>query len=92
MTKKSLDKIDVDILIALNKYGFKTSTEKLGKIVNIPSRTLRYRLSKLKENGFLDLYYPLIQERKLGIGEAYVLIQSSLDLIDLKGNFLFLFH
>ena len=40
---------DLVIIQALDKFGPKTSTRQLSKILDIPSRTIRYRISKLKE-------------------------------------------
>ena len=66
---------DLTIIDALDKYGSKTSTKDLSKKINIPPRTIRYRLSKLRERGFLTPYHVLTHERKLGIGENIIVLR-----------------
>ncbi|MGY5854409.1 MAG: winged helix-turn-helix transcriptional regulator [Candidatus Thorarchaeota archaeon] len=72
-----LDDTDKDILVALQTSKVKLSTRDLSKELGIPGRTLRYRLKKLKEKGILGP--PMLQtyERKLGLGEKLLLIQSN---------------
>ncbi len=66
---------DLTIIEALDKYGSKTSTKDLSKKINIPPRTIRYRLSKLRERGFLTPYHVLTHERKLGVGENIIVLR-----------------
>lgn len=46
MVKKGFDQKDLSIISALNEYGARTPTRELSKILNIPTRTLRHRLTK----------------------------------------------
>ncbi len=71
-----LNDIDVQILKKLESEGAKTSTRDLGKILDIPDRTVRYRLNRLREKKIL--HSPIIQtyERKLGLAEKVLLLRS----------------
>ncbi|MHA2047472.1 MAG: winged-helix domain-containing protein, partial [Candidatus Thorarchaeota archaeon] len=77
-----LDEIDMSILRVLEEHGTKISTrevsEHLQKISeeNIPERTVRYRISKLKEKGVLCKAKVQTHERKLGLAE-YILVATS---------------
>ncbi len=86
--KKSLDTLDLQILSALNQLGGKASAELLSQILNHPARTIRYRLSKLKEAGYLKFLYAMTHDRKLGLGDALL----TLDLSPGVSNLDSLFH
>jgi DNA-binding Lrp family transcriptional regulator len=66
----------LDIVEALDKFGPKASTEQLSDHLNIPSRTVRYRLAKLKSRGFLKPIRAITHERKIGLGENVIFIQE----------------
>ena len=51
-----LDEKDIKIMEALTKYGPKISTESLSQKLDIPSRTIRYRIFKLKEKGVIEWF------------------------------------
>ncbi len=74
--KSSLDDIDLDILHALEELGTKVSTRELSERIGHPDRTIRYRISKLKEKGILCKAKVQTHERKLGLAE-YILIATS---------------
>ncbi len=74
---KKLDKKDLKILNELDRLGPRASTLHLSKILNIPSRTIRYRISRLKEQGIISETFPITFERKLGLGSDLVLIAPS---------------
>ncbi|MFX0140728.1 MAG: winged helix-turn-helix transcriptional regulator [Candidatus Hodarchaeota archaeon] len=74
---KFLDHKDLEIVKILDKMNQKVSTRELSKILGIPSRTIRYRLSKLKERGFLHPLQAMTHERKLGLGENIIVLQES---------------
>lgn len=76
MAEYELDDKDIRILNALEKYGAKKSTEELEKMLDIPARTIRYRLSKMKENKILLSPYAMTYERKLGLGEHILIINQ----------------
>ncbi len=71
-----LDDIDAKILLALEKVGPDASTTDLSKTLDIPGRTIRYHMNKLQKLGLLRS--PKIQtyERKLGLGERIIILQS----------------
>lgn len=72
-----IDQKDLDIVMALEKYGPKKSTEELSNLLNIPSRTIRYRLAKLEKKGLLQPLHIMTHERKIGLGEHIILLQEN---------------
>jgi len=74
--KSSLDPLDLKILRALEEYGTKVSTRELSEHLDEPGRTIRYRISKLKESGILCKAKVQTHERKLGLAE-YILVATS---------------
>lgn len=74
--KSSLDPLDSKILHALEEHGTKISTRELSELLDEPSRTIRYRISKLKERGILCKSSVMTHERKLGLAE-YILVVTS---------------
>lgn len=76
---RPLDQKDVDIIGALDRLGGKTSTEELHQALpNIPARTIRYRLTKMREAGDLYPAKTNTHERKLGLGENIILTDTTL--------------
>jgi DNA-binding Lrp family transcriptional regulator len=75
-TNAVLDDIDLRILKALEMGGAKVSTTQLSEQLDIPSRTIRYHMNRMRENGFLKPSSIQTYERKLGLGERVVLLQS----------------
>jgi len=75
-TTLPLSKIDVDILKTLEAEGAKTSTRDLSKILDVPDRTIRYRISRLKEKKLLRSLTVQTYERKLGLAEKVLFIRS----------------
>jgi DNA-binding Lrp family transcriptional regulator len=71
-----LDKKDLEIINALFKYGFGSSSRFLSEKINVPDRTISYRLKALKEKGLLRIY-PFTNERRLGLGDCIISIQES---------------
>ena len=74
---RPLDQKDVDIIGALDKLGGKTSTEELSQATNIPARTVRYRLQKLRDAKILHNARTFTHERKLGLGENILLLHTT---------------
>ncbi|MHA1287910.1 MAG: winged helix-turn-helix transcriptional regulator, partial [Candidatus Thorarchaeota archaeon] len=70
--KASLDPLDKKIIRALEEHGAKVSTRELSELLGKSDRTIRYRISKLKEKGFVCKAKVRTHERKLGLAE-YVL-------------------
>lgn len=71
-----LDDTDVGILSAIQKDASKISTSELSEQLGIPDRTVRYRLNKLREQGLLRPPKLMTYERKIGLGEQLLLLQS----------------
>jgi len=69
-----LDEKDLAIMQTIEDYGPKVSTEVLSDKLGFPSRTIRYRINKLKEKGFLKPIKMKTHERKLGMGENIILL------------------
>ncbi|MHA1615079.1 MAG: winged helix-turn-helix transcriptional regulator [Candidatus Thorarchaeota archaeon] len=75
--KVTLDDLDKEILLALEELGTKVSTRELSeRLDNVSSRTIRYRISKLKEKGIICKAKVQTHERKLGLAE-YVIVATS---------------
>ena len=70
----SFDEKDLRVMQELDKNGPKTSTEQLSEILNIPPRTIRYRISRLKEKGIMKPYVITTHERKIGMGDNLILL------------------
>lgn len=73
----SLDSKDIAIVSALERIGGKSSTKQLSEVTGIPSRTVRYRISKLRESEILSDPYPITHERKFGMGESFVAMKAT---------------
>jgi len=75
--KVALDDLDKEILLVMEELGTKASTRELSeRLDNVSSRTIRYRISKLKENGIICKAKVQTHERKLGLAE-YVIVATS---------------
>ncbi len=74
---RPLDQKDIDILGALDVLGGKSSTEELSQRTGIPARTVRYRLQKLRDSGVLRPARTQTHERKLGLGENIILVDTT---------------
>jgi DNA-binding Lrp family transcriptional regulator len=74
---RPLDQKDVDIIGALDRLGGKTSTEELSQVTNIPARTVRYRLTKMRDAGVIYPTRTFTHERKLGLGEYIILADTT---------------
>jgi DNA-binding Lrp family transcriptional regulator len=72
-----LNDTDVAILKILEEKGAKTSTKELGEILGISDRTARYRLNRLKEKGLLKRVTVRTYERKIGVGDMIIVVQSN---------------
>ncbi|MFX1263743.1 MAG: winged helix-turn-helix transcriptional regulator [Promethearchaeota archaeon] len=76
-SEQSIDRKDLDIISALDEVGAKASAKKLSETLGIPSRTVRYRLSRLRRNGILHPPQAIPHERKIGLGEVFVAMETS---------------
>ncbi|MGY5852634.1 MAG: Lrp/AsnC family transcriptional regulator, partial [Candidatus Thorarchaeota archaeon] len=77
MEPKKLDKKDAEILTALDRMGGNVSAERLAEILDYPARTIRYRLSKLKDSGYLTTLLAMSHELQFGLGDAVVLLDTT---------------
>jgi DNA-binding Lrp family transcriptional regulator len=76
--KTALDRKDLRILTELDKMGGNASAQELSEVLkDIPARTIRYRISVLKERGILLPSFIQTDERKLGLGEGILILQES---------------
>ncbi len=75
--KVSLDPLDQKILKALEELGTKVSTRELSERLDEPSRTIRYRISKMKEKGIICKDKVQTHERKLGLAEYILVVTTS---------------
>jgi len=77
MTEKSvqLNSKDIQIIKMLDSH-YKISTEKISEKLDIPARSIRYRISKLKEKGILSKRLAITHERKLGLREQFIYINE----------------
>ncbi|MHA2159015.1 MAG: winged helix-turn-helix transcriptional regulator [Candidatus Thorarchaeota archaeon] len=73
---KKLDRKDIDIIGALARLGPKMSTEEVSELVDIPARTVRYRIKKLRETGMLRPSRVMALERRMGLGERVFIVNA----------------
>jgi DNA-binding Lrp family transcriptional regulator len=77
--RAALDRKDLRILAVLDKMGGSASAQEIGEALDIPARTVRYRLSVLMERGTLLPSYYQTHERKVGLGERILVVQEFAD-------------
>lgn len=73
---KKLDRKDIDIIGAISRLGPKMSTEEVSELVDIPARTVRYRIKKLRETGMLRPSRVMALERRMGLGENVFIVNA----------------
>ncbi|MFW9768794.1 MAG: winged helix-turn-helix transcriptional regulator [Candidatus Thorarchaeota archaeon] len=71
-----MDQKDIDIIGAISRFGHKMSTEEVGEIVEIPARTVRYRIKKMREAGVLNPTRVMALERRMGLGESIFIVEA----------------
>ena len=74
---KRLDKKDRAILNALEQLGGKASAEQVADVLkpSMKGRTVRYRIQRLRETGFLETLIAQTHETKIGLGDCKVLLE-----------------
>ncbi|MHA1908091.1 MAG: AsnC family transcriptional regulator [Candidatus Thorarchaeota archaeon] len=72
-----LDRKDLNILGALGRLGGKISAEELAEITEYAPRTIRYRLKRLRDEGYLTHLYAMTHESKFGMGDAILVLEES---------------
>ncbi|HUT82881.1 MAG TPA: winged helix-turn-helix transcriptional regulator [Candidatus Bathyarchaeia archaeon] len=75
-TIKEFDYTDIQIISILDKEH-KISTEKISELLDIPARSIRYRLQRLREKGIFQKKIIITHERKLGMRESFFFIQEN---------------
>ena len=76
--QKSYDFKDIQIIKTIDESkGSKISTEEISKKLGIPSRSIRYRITKLKDQGILNEKTIIAHERKLGIREYFIVVEEN---------------
>ncbi|MBD3192930.1 MAG: winged helix-turn-helix transcriptional regulator, partial [Candidatus Heimdallarchaeota archaeon] len=74
----TFDYKDIKIIRAIDEQTeANPSSTEISKIVNIPARSIRYRLAKLKEQQLLQEKTVITHERKLGIRENFMIVQEN---------------
>jgi len=68
---------DLDIINELDKFGPQIPATQISRNLNIPARTIRYRLTKLKEKKLLNPAFVFMHERKLGLGEQILILEEN---------------
>lgn len=75
---KLYDYKDIQIVSTLDKHQeSRTSTKVISKELDIPSRSIRYRIAKLKASNILQEKSIITHERKLGIREHFFIIEEN---------------
>lgn len=77
MTKKRPRLQDSVLLDAITRFGGKVTATELGETLGYPDRTIRYRIQRLREKGYLGRVWPQTFDTKLGLGDAAVIFDLS---------------
>jgi len=88
-TKKKLT--DETLLDALTRLGGKVTATELGQILGHPERTVRYRMKRLREKGYLGRVWPQTNDIKLGLGDGNLILNMSERYRKLPRKFLYCF-
>ena len=75
-TTRKFDYKDIEIARIFDQQEAKTSTLKISDILDMPARSIRYRIAKLKENQVLQKKIAITHERKLGLVERIFLVET----------------
>ncbi len=72
-----LDRKDLNILGALGRLGGKISAEELAEITEYAPRTIRFRLKRLRDEGYLTSLYAMTHETRFGMGDSILVLEES---------------
>ncbi|MCK5239918.1 MAG: winged helix-turn-helix transcriptional regulator, partial [Candidatus Thorarchaeota archaeon] len=72
-----LDRKDLHILSALGRLGGNVSAEELAQITGYKPRTIRYRLKRLRDEGYLTQLYAMTHEVKFGMGDSILILNEA---------------
>lgn len=84
--KRKLD--DQLLLDAIIRLGGKVTATELSQVLGFPDRTIRYRMKRLREKGYLGRLWPQTLDTKLGLGEAGIVFDMSDEHRSLPRKFL----
>lgn len=88
MTKKKPRLQDSVLLDAITRLGGKVTATELSDLLGYPDRTIRYRIQRLREKGYLGRVWPQTFDTKLGLGDASVILDMADDYRKLPREFL----
>ena len=91
MSKQKQKLTDEMLLEAVTALGGTGKAPELGEILGFPERTIRYRLQRLKEKGYLDRKWPQTLDTKLGLGELGLFFELTEEYRHLPREFLHCF-
>jgi Lrp/AsnC family leucine-responsive transcriptional regulator len=74
MVEFRIDEKDKKILIELQKNS-RLSFSSIGKAVNLPKTVIAYRIKRLVDSGFIDLFSTIINKEKLGYVHARLFLK-----------------
>ncbi len=77
MAKKRPRLPDSVVLDAISRLGGKVTATELSQVLEVPDRTIRYRIARLKEKGYLGRVWPQSFDTKLDLGDATVIMDMS---------------
>ena len=89
MSKRKLT--DEMLLKAVTELGGTGKAPELGEMLGFPERTIRYRLQRLKEKGYLHRKWPQTLDVKLGLGELGIFLDLTEEYRHLPREFLHCF-
>ncbi|MFW9786936.1 MAG: winged helix-turn-helix transcriptional regulator [Candidatus Thorarchaeota archaeon] len=91
MPKQKRKLTDKMLLKAVTELGGADKAPELGDMLGFPERTIRYRLQRLKEKGYLDRIWPQTIDAKLGLGELGLFLVLTEEHRNIPREFLYCF-
>ncbi|MFW9926582.1 MAG: winged helix-turn-helix transcriptional regulator [Candidatus Thorarchaeota archaeon] len=88
MTKRKPRLPDSALLDTITRLGGKVTATELSQVLGYPDRTIRYRMKRLREKGYLGRLWPQTLDTKLGLGDAAVVLGMSDEHKTIPRNFL----
>ncbi|MFW9786937.1 MAG: winged helix-turn-helix transcriptional regulator [Candidatus Thorarchaeota archaeon] len=79
---------DEVLLDAIVRLGGKVTATELGEVLGYPARTIRYRIKRLREKGFLGRLWSQTLDTKLGLGDSTLVLDISDKYKNLPRGFL----
>ena len=88
VTAKNTRLTDSVLLDTITRLGGKVTATELSEVLGYPDRTIRYRIKRLREKGFLGRLWPQTFDTKLGLGDSSILLDMSEKYKSLPREFL----